>query len=107
MSNISAGDFGCCGSWHAGCAVDKGCIYGAMASTDQEATNMLLYAMQHCHTFKRLYLDKDAEFIKTWKESVANIGKPKRQVRMSTKETDTKVSNVIKEAEALLRSLGL
>lgn len=109
--NISAGDFGSCGVWYKGCAIDQGCIYGMFADTEEKQTEMLLYAMNHCAIFHKIYIDPDhnQEFIKKWKESVKNISKPKRIIEhIETTKSDETIAAVLKEAEELIyKSLGV
>jgi hypothetical protein len=85
--NISSGDFGCCGRWTE-CASNKGCVY-----------HDLIYAMEHCNVFQKMFVEQDAAFTKSW---TTPTNRPARQIAQVVPEKE----NALAAAMALLKKYG-
>jgi len=92
-SNISGGDFDCCGSWAIGCAAGKGCMYCSILTDEVARQEALLHAMQHCTAFKKIYLEPDQAYIKAWTSQIdaeGNMVHVARDITYRTKPTRAK-----------------
>jgi hypothetical protein len=127
MLNRTEAEIRTCGEAKAYCMINNGC-WCCQVDSNKITVDMVQVAIG-CQTFNKIYILKDAEYIKQWRNpaTIKFVKNPvnifhdpdkyptmtkanAKRLRTGEDKVSTKTAkknDVVKEAEALLKSLGL